>query len=158
MLDQFRIVIAGVAVSMLGLAGCQTTQEQTGQVIGAIAGGVLGNQVGAGAGRTAATIAGTMLGGYIGGNLGRAMDENDRYRANQALETLPSGQTTSWVNPDSGNRYAVTPTRTYYEPATAARPEEPCREYTTEAWIDGKRQTVYGRACRQADGSWKASN
>jgi len=34
----------------------------------------------------------------------------------------------------------------------------PCREFTTEALIGGRRETVYGTACRQADGSWKVMN
>jgi surface antigen len=147
-----KLLIAGLMASALSLAGCQTTQEQTGQVVGAIAGGVLGNQVGAGTGRVAATIAGTMLGGYLGGQIGRTMDQNDRYRAAQALEATPSNQTVSWHNPDTGNDYAVTPTKTYYEDS------HPCREYTTEAWIGGKKETIYGTACRQPDGSWQAAN
>ena len=141
-----------VAASALALGGCQTTREQQGQVIGAIAGGLLGNQVGSGSGRTAATIAGTILGGYLGGNIGRQMDDGDRYRAGQALESTPSNYSTSWENPDTGNRYSVTPTSTYYSDS------RPCREYTTEAWIDGQRETLYGTACRQSDGSWQASN
>ena len=142
------LIILTLTSSIL-LSGCQSNQEQSGRVIGAIAGGVLGNQVGAGSGRVAATIAGTILGGYIGGNIGRQMDDNDRYRANQALEKAPANQATSWHNPDSGNDYTVTPTRTYYSNS------QPCREYTTEAWIDGKKQTIYGTACRQPDGSWE---
>jgi len=31
----------------------------------------------------------------------------------------------------------------------------PCREYTLEALIGGQPETIYGTACRQADGSWK---
>jgi surface antigen len=147
-----KILLSGLIASALALGGCQSNQEQTGQVIGAIAGGVLGNQVGSGSGRVAATIAGTMLGGYLGGQIGRAMDENDRYRAAQALEKAPSHKTVRWHNPDSGNDYAVTPTKTYYEDS------RPCREYTTEAWIGGKKETIYGTACRQADGTWQAAN
>lgn len=146
-----KLLLTGLVASTLVLGGCETNQEQTGQVIGAIAGGVLGNQVGSGSGRVAATIAGTMLGGYIGGQLGHSMDENDRYRASQVLESTPSNQTVRWHNPDSGNDYAVTPTRTYSEDS------RPCREYTTEGWIGGKKETIYGTACRQADGSWQAS-
>jgi surface antigen len=80
------------------------------------------------------------------------MDDSDRYRAGQALESTPSQQTSSWENPDTGNRYEVTPTRTYYDDT------RPCREYTTEAWIDGRRETVRGTACRLDDGTWQASN
>lgn len=151
-MDKRKLLITSLLAGALGLAGCETNQQQTGQVIGAIAGGVLGNQVGSGSGRVAATIAGTMLGGYLGGELGRAMDENDRYKASEALESTPTNRSVSWHNPDTGNDYSVTPTKTYYEDS------RPCREYTTEAWIGGKRETVYGTACRQPDGSWQATN
>jgi surface antigen len=138
--------------SSLLLGACQTTQEQQGQVIGALAGGLLGSQVGGGSGRIAATIAGTVLGGYLGGRVGRRMDESDRRQAGLVLDSTPTHQRSSWQNPDTGDRYAVTPTRTYYAD------DRPCREYTTEAWIDGYRETVYGTACRQTDGTWLASN
>ena len=147
-----KTLVATATVSALALAGCQTTKEEQGRVLGAIAGGLLGNQVGGGSGRTAATIAGTILGGYIGGNIGRQMDDGDRYRAGAALESTPSYQTSSWENPDSGNRYSVTPTKTYYAES------RPCREYTTDAWIDGQRETLYGTACRQSNGSWQVAN
>jgi len=141
-----------VSLGAVSLSGCETSKQQQGQVIGAIAGGLLGNQVGGGSGRTAATIAGTILGGFVGGNIGRQMDDGDLYRAGQALESTPTYQSTSWQNPDTGASYAVTPTSTYYADS------RPCREYTTEAWIDGQRETIYGTACRQSDGSWQATN
>lgn len=132
--------------------GCQTTQQQTGSVIGGLAGGLLGSQVGGGRGRTAAIIGGTLVGAMVGGAIGKEMDENDRFRQQQALERTPTNQSSSWSNPDTGNQYSVTPTRTY---DTA---QGPCREYETEAIIDGKREVVVGTACRQQDGSWKAVN
>lgn len=137
------------------LAGCQTnpTQQQTGAAIGGVLGGVLGAQVGKGKGRTAATIAGTLAGAYIGGAIGRSMDETDRMKANQALETSRTSQPVSWQNPDTGASYTVTPTRTYQADSGTY-----CREYTTEAVIGGKREIVYGTACRQPDGSWQAVN
>jgi surface antigen len=147
-----KTAIAIVAASTLVLGGCQTTREQQGNWIGAIAGGVLGSKVGGGSGRVAATIAGTLLGGYIGGRIGRNMDDSDRYQAGEVLESTPSNQSSSWSNPDTGNTYSVTPTRTYYDSS------RPCREYTTEAWIDGRKETIYGTACRQSDGTWMASN
>jgi len=147
-----KLIIGSSLAGTLLLAACQSTQEDTGRVVGAIAGGLLGNEVGGGRGRIAATIAGTMLGGYLGGEVGKQMDQNDRYRANQVLEDAPTNYTTRWSNPDTGNDYAVTPTRTYYQDT------RPCREYTTEAWIDGRKETIYGTACRNDDGSWRASN
>lgn len=147
-----KTAIAVVAASTLILSGCQTTREEQGNVIGAIAGGVLGSQIGSGSGKTAATIAGVLLGGYLGGRIGRQMDENDRYQAGEVLESTPTNQSGSWQNPDTGTAYTVTPTRTFYDSS------QPCREYTTEAWIDGRRETLYGTACRQSDGTWLAAN
>ncbi|KPK40991.1 MAG: hypothetical protein AMJ69_00270 [Gammaproteobacteria bacterium SG8_47] len=58
----------------------------------------------------------------------------------------------TWRNPDTGNGYTVTPTKTY---ETAAGP---CREYTIDAIIGGSTEKIYGTAGRQADGSWKVQN
>lgn len=134
------------------LSGCETNKQTTGTVVGAIAGGVIGHQIGGGSGNTIATIAGTILGGYLGGELGRQMDEKDRQQTAAALETTPTYETSSWTNPDTGNRYDVTPTRTFGDES------EPCRDYTTDAWIDGQRETIVGTACRQPDGTWQARN
>lgn len=145
--------VFSVAVLSLSLVACQSspTQENTGRVIGAVVGGVLGSNVGKGHGRTAAIIAGTILGGYFGGKIGKTMDENDRYRANQAIETNRTHQPSTWRNPDSGHEYTVTPTRTY------TSDNGPCRDYTTEVVIDGRRETATGTACRE-NGQWRVVN
>jgi surface antigen len=93
-----------------------------------------------------------MIGAAVGGSVGASMDDVDRLRAGQTLETVRTGVSSSWRNPDSGIDYRFTPTRTY-ESA-----DGPCREYTMQALIGGKTQEVYGTACRQADGSWKVEN
>lgn len=118
-------------------------------VIGGILGGVLGSQIGHGDGTTAAIIIGTMLGGAIGGAVGKSMDDTDRLKTAHALETVRTGVPSQWRNPDSGNTYAVVPTKTY-ETSSG-----PCREYMIDATIGGKLEKVYGTACRQEDGSWK---
>jgi len=139
-----------LAATML-VAGCQEVRnEHVGMGVGGALGGLLGAQVGGGTGQLAATAAGALLGAYIGGNVGRTMDEVDRMKTHRVLEGNPTGQTSSWQNPDSGNAYEVTPTRTY------ERGGRPCRDYTTEAWIDGQRETVRGTACREPDGTWRA--
>ena len=147
-----RLGISVLLAVGLALGGCNMTKQQTGQVVGAVAGGVLGSRVGGGSGKTAATIAGTMVGAYLGGYLGRQMDENDRYHTRRALEYNRSNQAHSWTNPDSGYDYSVTPTRTYEGDSG------PCREYTTEAYIDGRRESVHGTACRDAEGRWYAAS
>ncbi len=121
-------------------------------VIGGIVGGVVGSQVGGGRGRTAATIVGTIAGAAIGGSIGRSMDETDRLKAAHTLETVRTGVSSEWKNPDTGNEYRVTPTRTY------ETTEGPCREYTMDARVGGKPETVYGTACRQPDGSWRTQS
>lgn len=118
-------------------------------VIGGVLGGVLGSQVGKGHGKTAAIIVGTLAGAAIGGAVGKSMDDTDRLKTAHALESVRTGVPSAWRNPDSGNEYSVTPTKTY-DSAT-----EPCREYTIDALIGGRTEKVYGTACRQADGSWK---
>lgn len=145
-------LFAGVAVvAVLGLGGCQEVRnEHVGMGVGGALGGLLGSQVGGGTGQLAATAAGALVGAYLGGNVGRSMDTVDRMNTRQVLEATPTGQTSSWRNPDTGYQYEVTPTRTYEQTG------RPCREYTTEAWIDGRREAVRGTACREPDGSWRA--
>ena len=147
-----------VAVTLLSAAlsvsACTTqpTQEDIGMVIGGVLGGVLGSQVGGGHGRTVAIVAGTLVGTFIGGQVGRSMDETDRLKTAQTLETVRTGVPASWRNPDTGSQYTVTPTRTYEAEAG------PCREYTVDANVGGRSEKVYGTACRQPDGSWQAQN
>lgn len=122
-----------------------------GGVGGAAAGGLIASAFDA---NTAGVLGGIILGGLIGGAVGDRMDAADRREANQtthaALESKPSGTTTSWHNPDSGNSGAVTPIRTYQ-----AQSGGYCREYEQEVTINGETQTAYGKACRQPDGNWQ---
>ena len=148
-----KILMAGAVA--LGLTGCAATggpNETSGTIIGGVLGGALGSQVGGGTGRTAATVIGALIGANIGANVGRSMDGNDRARTAQVFETVPTGQPTQWVNPDTRNQFTVTPTRTYETAGT------PCREYTMQAVVGGRPDTVVGTACRQADGSWRVMN
>lgn len=139
------------ALVIAALAGCAQppTQEQQGMVIGGLLGGVIGAQMGSGSGQSAATIIGTLAGVAIGGAIGRSMQDSDRHKTAQALETVRTGVPTQWVNPDTRHRYRVVPTRTYDSP------QGPCREYTVDALVGGRNEQVVGRACRQADGSWR---
>jgi surface antigen len=147
--------VSGALLCALALAGCANNtpqQEQAGLVIGGVLGGVLGSQIGQGDGRTTAIILGTLAGTAIGGAIGRSMAETDRIKAAQALESVRTGVSTAWRNPDSGNEYALVPTRTYDTPAG------PCREYTIDASVAGKKDKIFGTACRQTDGSWQIRN
>lgn len=135
---------------MLSLGACETTTHaQQGELLGGVIGGVIGAQVGEGRGQTTAIIIGTIAGAMIGRHIGESMDDTDRMTTAMVLNESRTGETTSWVNPDTGHRYAVTPTRTY-EQGTG-----PCREFRLDASVgDQSHQHVYGTACLQADGSW----
>lgn len=157
-----RIAVIGlVSVLAFGLAACESNQygqKQTGgAILGGVAGGLLGSQVGGGKGKLAATAAGTLLGVFVGSSIGKSLDRADRIyatqTANRALESNPSGRTSTWSNPDSGHSGSVTPRRTVY-----ASDGSPCRDYETTVTIDGRTETATGRACRQSDGTWKIVN
>lgn len=146
-MKQLSILCLGLLTACVPLSN-----QDVGTVAGGVAGGLLGNQIGSGSGQVAATVAGAFVGAVLGGKIGEYMDKQDMMQVQNALETSPTGKAVSWKNPDSGNQYRVTPTRTYY------KNEQPCREYTTNAIIGGKKEQVYGKACRMADGSWRVVN
>lgn len=141
------VMILGIAIP---LSSCETTTHaQQGEIIGGVLGGVVGAQVGEGRGKTAAIIVGTIAGAMIGRHLGESMDDTDRMQTAQALNDARTGTKTTWVNPDNGNRYTVTPT------ATFESSDGPCREFRLDARVgDNPGEEVYGTACLQHDGSW----
>jgi surface antigen len=144
-----------MASFVIGLSGCTSpaTQEQAGMVIGGALGGALGAQIGSGSGRTVATVVGTLLGASVGGSVGRSMDDTDRLKVAHSLENVRTGVPSRWRNPDTGNQYSVVPTRTYETTGGT-----PCREFTVNGLIGGKKEQIYGTACRQSDGSWRVAN
>ena len=144
-----QVVAIFTMLSMLVLTACESTQAQRGTVLGGVLGGAIGTQVGKGNGRTAAIILGTLAGAALGNYVGGKMDDGDQYRAQQALEYNRINQPKTWVNPNSGTKYSVTPTRTY-----ASNSGEPCREYSTTVYIEGRAETGRGTACRGGDGTW----
>jgi surface antigen len=144
-----------VALS-LALAACTAQsapgpKTQVGAATGAAAGGLLGAALG---GETEGIIAGVLLGGLLGGALGNALDNADRAYASRnayhALETTPSGTTSTWQNPDSGHSGTTTPTRTYQQHDGTY-----CREFQQTVTIGGKSERAFGTACRMPDGSWQ---
>jgi len=142
-------------VSLFLLIGCNPSmpsKQTSGAAIGGIAGGIAGSQIGKGKGRDVAMIAGALLGAALGGAVGNSMDQTDVIKTQQALETAPDSSSVNWNNPNA-NSYQVTPTSTFQNAQG-----QNCRDYTTVAIIEGKREEMQGTACRQADGSWKASN
>lgn len=142
-------LLIGLVLALVSTSCETTTHGQQGELLGGVIGGVIGAQVGEGRGRTAAIIVGTIAGAMIGRHIGETMDDTDRMKAAMVLNDSRTGESTSWVNPDTGYRYAVTPTRTY-EQGTG-----PCREFRLDATVGNNgHEHVYGTACLQSDGSW----
>ncbi len=154
------VTVAMIGMFGLGLTACagNDQKETGGAVIGGVIGGLLGSQIGGGKGRIVSSAAGAALGVFFGSRIGKQLDKADQMQAAQAqqtaLETKPLGHSTSWSNPDTGNSGMVTPTKT----VASADNGQPCREYQHSVTIDGKTEQAYGRACRQADGSWQIVN
>jgi surface antigen len=152
-------ILTLLVASSLALTACMETtgQKQTiGGVSGAVIGGVLGSQVGDGKGQLVAVGVGTLLGALAGSSIGQSLDRADMMyanRANQRAYSAPIGETISWSNPDSGNSGTVTPVRE--GKSTSGRY---CREYSQTIYVDGRKETGYGTACRNPDGSWQIVN
>lgn len=131
---------------LLTLSSC-ATKGQTGAVGGAAAGALIGQAIGH---NTGATLIGAAVGGMLGYIVGNEMDKYDREQLNHAYERGISNQRSSWVNPDTGNQYAVTP-----QPAYQSGNNRVCRRAEIEAVIDGKPQRTYSTACRDEYGAWQ---
>jgi surface antigen len=138
----------------ISLIGCQSLSNQdVGVLSGGIAGGLIGSTVGGGTGKILAVAAGTIAGAIIGGSIGKSMDAADRAHANRALDNQPIGKPAYWHNAETGAEYEMVPTKN-----VSVGDNQYCREYRTVANIAGKKQQVYGTACRQPDGTWQAVN
>lgn len=136
------------------LVSCaQMTKQDVGTVSGGVIGGLVGSQFGQGGGQLLAIGVGTLAGAFIGGAIGKNMDDTDRLKMNQALESNNVGQPAYWQNQKTGASYTVTPVKN-----VSVGGNEYCREYRSVANIAGKKQQVYGTACRQPDGSWQVVN
>lgn len=143
-----------VLLCSVNLMGCQNMSNQdVGVLTGGLAGGLIGSTVGKGSGQVLAIAAGTVAGAIIGGSIGKSMDDVDRMKMNRALENNAVGKPAYWHNNRTNTNYEVVATKN-----VTYRGNEYCREYRTVADIAGKKQQMYGTACRQPDGSWQAVN
>ena len=152
-----KMMLVPVVLAALLVGACANgpgPKQTVGTVGGAVLGGLGGSQIGKGSGKLWATGAGADLGALVGSEVGRSLDRADRqYVASTTQDTLeyaPSGQTSQWRNPDSGNRGTVTPTRTY-----RVDDGRYCREFQQTVIIGRQAERAYGTACRQPDGSWE---
>ncbi len=144
-----------VAIMAVGVSACDGSHQTTGAVTGAAVGAVAGSMIGTGSTRIAGAAIGALLGAAIGSEIGRRLDERDRMmyaEAAAAAAMQPVGTTSTWQNPQSGNRGTVTPTSAVYKVGDG----RDCRNFNeTITLSDGKSETIKGRRCKNADGSWE---
>ena len=131
----------------------QGPKQAVGTVTGMVLGGKVANDFAEGSRNEGLwTMAGVALGAFLGNEVGASMDRQDALLAEratmQALEFSKIQQPIAWNNPDTGNSGRVYPTQTINSGG------QPCREFTQEVIIGGKVETAFGKACRNADGSW----
>jgi surface antigen len=139
----FTLIV--IAILVAAAVGC-ATKRQT----GALGGAAAGTAIGAAVGDTETAVIGGLLGTIVGHEVGRYMDRQDRQETYEALEFSETGETTDWVNPDTGRSYYVTPQDTF-----AYQGQEPCREFDLVTREGGQEYRTREIACRRADGSWE---
>ncbi|MGB3209814.1 MAG: glycine zipper domain-containing protein [Desulforhopalus sp.] len=138
---------------LLSLSSCANpTGGQKGAGIGGASGALIGQAIGR---NTEATLIGAAVGTMLGYIVGNEMEKYDRKELNHAYEYGPSGQNTSWRNPDNGNYYQVVPQPAYNPPQ---QPHTPCRRAEILATIDGRTERTYTTACRNSAGQWELQN
>lgn len=91
--------------------------------------------------------------GLIGGDISKNMDDMDRMKMNRALENHSVGEPICWLTSHSGAFYHDTPVKNM-----SVQCNSYCHAHSTTAMVAGKKQQIYGTACRQPDGSWRMMN
>jgi surface antigen len=145
---QRGFIIALLALATI-LTGCET-REQTGTLMGAYSGAWIGSAFGRGpGGHVAGMLTGALIGGFIGNRIGAAMDEEDRRRAAEAQYwAFENGRRAEWRSPNGHYGYIEPQPYYYYH-------DMRCRQFSQSVIINGKPETMTGRACRGSDGVWR---
>jgi surface antigen len=161
------------AIAMLFLAGCEALPEgesatsapepvllPPAEGLGyAAAGGLLGRipkdgTVAANSATNGEAKRATIEGRILQGGYAVHLSQSDQRRAKRAslvaFETLPSGQTKIWRNPDNGHWGTLTPWRTYLDAVGRY-----CREYRQTVTLGGLEHRANGTVCRRGDGVWQ---
>ncbi len=150
------LVKLAILLMSVTLAACSTNTQQEntgiGAVTGAVIGGVAGSAIGAGTGQVVAIGAGAVIGALVGGAVGHSMESSDTTQTYVVLEKNPTNRATHWTNTRTGATYTVVPT----SGNMAMKGYAVCRKFRATVMMHGKKEHVYGVACRQTDGTWRA--
>ncbi len=146
-MKKFGVLFMALAFTVL--TGC-ATKEDTGTLVGASTGALIGSTMCRGPGRVAGMVGGAIVGGFIGNRIGKAMDDEDRRRAYEAqMVAFERGDRAEWRNPNNGRYGYIEPRPVYYYH------DMRCREFSQTVFINGRPETMVGRACRNPDGVWR---
>ena len=149
------ILVSAFALSAAGCAdGVNTVQSNPKATVGALGGaalgGLAGSAVGKGSGRDVAMVGGALLGAFAGYEIGKSLDRADKAAIAKTTErALDDNVSYSWQNPENGRSGSVTPTGSYTQNGRQ------CRNFEQTVYIDGRRESVSGTACKQVDGTWR---
>ena len=133
-----------------GIRSGRCNRAEVGAVLGGVTGGVIGAETSKGDQRAVAIVVGTVIGAAIGAEIGRRMDKADRSCVGHSLELAAPGQTVTWINPNTGVSYRLTPS----ERAEATNGCRKFRLLATGSFGLSEGRTV---ACSTADGTWRLS-
>lgn len=140
----------------ISLVACSSnTQQQNtavGAVTGAVVGGVAGSAIGAGTGQVVAIGVGAVAGALIGGAIGSSVDSSDNVRMYRTMDYNPTNRPTTWTNVKTHRTYTMVPT----SGMMTIHGNPNCRKFRATIMVKGKPEAVYGVACRQSSGGWKA--
>jgi surface antigen len=152
-----KVLSVVLAVILVSACANDGSKQTGGAVLGGATGAILGSQFGHGSGRLIGAAVGGLLGAATGSAIGRNMDERDRQMSQQAAQTALEGyrdnQRATWRNPNNNHsgEFVVTRTEEFRDRHLV------CRDFVNTAIIDGKKEQVHGRACRDVrdvKGAW----
>jgi len=150
-----NLLRAAALVPVFVLSACadQGPNQNGGTAIGAVTGGLMGAAIAGPHNAGAGLLFGALAGGIVGNAIGKSIDDEDRRRMREAemrAYTSPLNQAIVWDNPNNGHSGYITPVREGHTDSGAY-----CREFQSEVTVGGQRQSAYGKACREPDGSWR---
>lgn len=137
------ILMAAFVATSTGCAGMNKAQQGAG--LGSLSGALVGSLV-SGDKKIGALIGG-LVGGGIGYMVGNELDKYDQAKSGSIAESVPSGRTVGWQNPDTGRSYSATPQPAYMENQRVYR-----EVIIKEDGPDGR--PIYATVYRGEDGNW----
>lgn len=157
-------VAATALAAMLVVGACQSSgvgdnKETYGTAGGAVAGAVLGAVIAGEDNRWLGGLLGAAIGGAIGNRVGNYLDQDDQQAIAASTEqSLDSGETVSWSNPENNTRgwsSSGTSSQTTAQTSSGQAVTTECKPYTAVVYVGDDKAEQTGTACRDPrTGEW----